>query len=145
MVRKPLHDQLINIVTMLVVNDLERSVAFYRNLFGFEVLDSSEHIVLIERNGMLLYLFTHSPPTPDKPTVTLTNLNTSQETPVVIDFYVKDCRAAYEELKLLGVEFLTPPQQPPWGGWRCFARDPDGYLIELEENLDSPIPSRSAR
>jgi catechol 2,3-dioxygenase-like lactoylglutathione lyase family enzyme len=46
---------------------------------------------------------------------------------------VKDCAKAYDELRTLGVEFLTPPQRPPWGGWRCFTRDPDGYLIEIEE------------
>jgi hypothetical protein len=28
---------------------------------------------------------------------------------------------------------LTPPKQPRWGGWRCFAHDPDGYLIEVED------------
>jgi catechol 2,3-dioxygenase-like lactoylglutathione lyase family enzyme len=32
-----------------------------------------------------------------------------------------------------GVEFLAEPYAPPWGGHRCFAVDPDGNLIELEE------------
>jgi hypothetical protein len=32
-----------------------------------------------------------------------------------------------------GVEFLTPPKSPPWGGWRCFAHDPDSYLVEIED------------
>jgi hypothetical protein len=46
---------------------------------------------------------------------------------------VENCQAAYEELRSRGVEFLTPPMQPAWGGSRCFAHDPDGYLIELED------------
>ena len=45
-----------------------------------------------------------------------------------------DARAVYEELRGRGVEFLTPPKSPPWGGWRCFARDPDGYVIEVEDH-----------
>lgn len=39
---------------------------------------------------------------------------------------------------------LTPPHSPPWGGLRCFAKDPDGYLIELEENEASPFLFRAA-
>jgi catechol 2,3-dioxygenase-like lactoylglutathione lyase family enzyme len=31
------------------------------------------------------------------------------------------------------VLFFSEPQAPPWGGLRCFARDPDGYLIEIEQ------------
>src|SRR5437667_45259 len=33
-------------------------------------------------------------------------------------FRVVDCRAAHDELARRGVAFLTPPQRPPWGGWR---------------------------
>ncbi len=44
-----------------------------------------------------------------------------------------DCRGAYEQLRAEGVEFLAEPFSPPWGGARCFAIDPDGYLVELEE------------
>ena len=40
---------------------------------------------------------------------------------------------AYEQLREEGVEFLAEPFSPPWGGARCFAVDPDGYLVELEE------------
>ena len=42
-------------------------------------------------------------------------------------------REAYDTLSARGVSFLTEPYSPPWGGHRCFAVDPDGYLIELEE------------
>lgn len=37
-------------------------------------------------------------------------------------------KLGFEVLKL-----LTPPKSPPWGGWRCFAHDPDGYLVEIED------------
>ena len=29
--------------------------------------------------------------------------------------------------------FLAEPYSPPWGGHRCFAVDPDGNLVELEQ------------
>jgi len=130
---KPLGDQLVHTSTMLVVADIGESVAFYQNKLGFDVREHDAHIALLARDSMLLYLIPESPPTPDKPSVTLGITNTSERTSVNLVFRVKDCRAAYTELSKLGVQFLTPPQQPSWGGWRAFARDPNGYLIEIEE------------
>jgi predicted enzyme related to lactoylglutathione lyase len=46
---------------------------------------------------------------------------------------VTDCLAVHRELTAAGVPFLADPYSPPWGGRRCFAVDPDGNLIELEE------------
>ena len=135
----PLKKYILGIVTMLAVNDLEKSVAFYRDMLGFEVREQSAHIAGLTNGAMKLDLFTKSPPTPDKPTVTLENLNEPGRTSVIIDILVDDCHAAYETLVAQGVSFLSPPYEPPWGGWRCFAVDPDGYLIELEENKDSPF------
>ena len=118
---------------MLVVTNLEEAAAFYRDKFGFDVREQEAHIALLAREPMLLYLIPESPPTPDKPSITLGSTNTPTRTSVNLVFRVKDCRAAVAELSANGVRFLTPPQQPAWGGWRCFARDPNGYLIEIEE------------
>jgi catechol 2,3-dioxygenase-like lactoylglutathione lyase family enzyme len=124
---QPLH-----VATMLVVTDLDRSTAFCRDQLGFEVPERHPGVILLASGPMLLYLATHSEPTPDKPGVTLTCINGRDRTSVNLVFRVADCRAAHDELTRRGVTILTAPQQPPWGGWRCFARDPDGYLIEIE-------------
>jgi catechol 2,3-dioxygenase-like lactoylglutathione lyase family enzyme len=124
---------------MLVVRDLDVSVPFYCDRLGFRLLRRDEGIAALELGPFKLYLFTFSPPTPDKPGITCANLNTADQTPVILDLMVRDCWASYEALRRQGVEFLTRPTAPPWGGLRCFARDPDGYLIELEENPGSPF------
>jgi catechol 2,3-dioxygenase-like lactoylglutathione lyase family enzyme len=124
---------LIHTATMLVVDDLDRSVAYYRDRFGFVVREHESSIALLAFGSMQLYLITESSPTADKPSVTLSNTNTVDRTGVNLVFRVSDCQAVYEDLQQRGVEFLTPPQFPSWGGWRCFARDPDGYLIEIEQ------------
>jgi lactoylglutathione lyase len=130
----PLISQLlIHTATMLVTNDMDRSVAFYRDLFGFEVRDHEDSIALLSLGSMLLYLVTESPPTSDKPSITLANTNTQAQTSVNLVFRVSDYQAVYEDLQQRGVAFLTPPHSPDWGGWRCFTRDPDGYLIEIEQ------------
>ena len=52
---------------------------------------------------------------------------------VVLVLEMSGVREAYESLSAAGVPFLAEPYSPPWGGHRCFAVDPDGYLVELEE------------
>lgn len=129
----PLDGNLIDGSVMLVVGDLERSLRFYREILGFQILEADAWYAYLERANLRLWLVPHSPPTPDKPDVELALLNTDRQTPALVILRVSDCWRAYEELSGEGLVFLTPPQQPSWGGWRCFAKDPDGYLIEIEE------------
>ena len=133
MTDQPLANRLIHAATMLVVADVSASIAFYRERLGFAVREQGADIALLSLGSMLLYVIPESPPTDDKPALTLGSTNTPGRTSVNLVFRVDDCRAAYVELAGKGLQFLTPPQQPPWGGWRCFAQDPDGYLIEIEE------------
>lgn len=125
--------RLVSLATMLCVRDVERSVSFYRDKLGFDVVEAEPEIALLRIDSGLVYLFEESEPTEDKPSVHLAPPIDPARGSVILVLTVEDCRSAYEELRARGVEFLTPPKQPPWGGWRCFAHDPDGYLIEVED------------
>ena len=129
----PLDQQLVGFSTMLTVRDLSASEAFYARYFGFRVTERIEHLRRLERPGVSIYLVTESPPTNDKPNVTLTPPHMNTKPPVNLVFRVADVRTTHRALVSRGLAFLAPPQQPPWGGWRCFAQDPDGYLIEIEQ------------
>jgi catechol 2,3-dioxygenase-like lactoylglutathione lyase family enzyme len=129
----PLDQQLVSFSTMLSVRDLARSEQFYVRHFGFRVTERLDALSRLERAGVSIYLVTESPPTDDKPGVTLAPPATYARPPVNLIFRVNDVRATYSALVETGLRFLTPPQQPPWGGWRCFVQDPDGYLIEIEQ------------
>jgi catechol 2,3-dioxygenase-like lactoylglutathione lyase family enzyme len=124
---------IVHAATMLAVADLERSVEFYRDRLGFEVRERSPGLALLACGPMLLYLVADSPPTPDKLGVWLSPPADASRTPVNLVFRVADCRVVYERMRVAGVVFLSPPRSPEWGGWRCFGRDPDGYLFEIEE------------
>jgi catechol 2,3-dioxygenase-like lactoylglutathione lyase family enzyme len=139
-----LRELVLGTAIMLAVRDLDASLQFYRDTLGFDVLSPEPHIAAVRLGAFQLYLFTHSPPTVDKPSVTLTNLNTPAATAGIVNLIVADCQAAHDLLVQRGVTFLTPPHAPPWGGLRCFARDPDGYLIELEEHPHSPFLTHRA-
>ncbi len=121
--------RLVSLATMLCVGDVERSTAWYRDKLGFEVLKQEPEIALLRIDSGLVYLFAESAPTEDKPSEHLV----PKPGGVILVLTVEDCREAYDELTERGVEFLTPPKSPPWGGWRCFAHDPDGYLVEIED------------
>ena len=118
---------------MLCVRDLARSRAFYEGGLGAAVVSADDHIVVLRLAGTLLYLFTESPPTADKPSVHLAPPPPGGSRSVVVVLRVADANVAYRELAGRGVEFLTPPAEPPWGGLRCFALDPDGYVVEVEQ------------
>lgn len=128
-----LDTQLTHFSTMLVVADIDSSEEFYSRYFGLEKVQHLDHLRLLQRAGISLYLVSESPPSEDKPTVTLAPPEAGDHTPVNLIFHVKDVRATFTALREKGLVFLAPPCQPPWGGWRVFARDPDGYLIEIEE------------
>ena len=121
--------RLVSLATMLCVGDVERSTAWYRDKLGFEVLKQEPEIALLRVDSGLVYLFAESAPTEDKPSEHLV----PKPGGVILVLTVEDCREACEELTERGVEFLTPPKSPAWGGWRCFALDPDGYLVEIED------------
>jgi catechol 2,3-dioxygenase-like lactoylglutathione lyase family enzyme len=120
---------------ILAVADVERSIAFYSEQLGFEVeatYDDPPYATLA-RAGMRLSLAEQGHPAEDRPGVTMNAPADPSSLQVVLVLEMSGVRDAYESLSAAGVPFLAEPYSPPWGGHRCFAVDPDGYLVELEE------------
>jgi catechol 2,3-dioxygenase-like lactoylglutathione lyase family enzyme len=128
-----LDDQQVGFSTMLVVRDIEVSESFYTKHFGFHVTERLEALRRLERPGATLYLVLPGGPTDDKPTITLTPPHDFSRPAVNLIFRVRDVLQTHQLLAAGGLRFLTPPLKPAWGGWRCFAQDPDGNLIEIEQ------------
>jgi catechol 2,3-dioxygenase-like lactoylglutathione lyase family enzyme len=121
--------------TILAVADVERSTAFYSEQLGFEVeatYDDPPYATLA-RAGMRLSLAEQGHPAEDRPGVTMNAPADPSSLQAVLVLEMNGVREAYDSLSARGVSFLAEPYSPPWGGHRCFAVDPDGYLIELEE------------
>jgi catechol 2,3-dioxygenase-like lactoylglutathione lyase family enzyme len=120
---------------ILAVSDFERSLGFYRDQLGFELearYDDPPYATLA-RAGARLSLAEQGHPAEDRPGVVMGAPADPARLAAILVLEVADCLAAYEELKAAGVGFLAAPYSPPWGGHRCFAVDPDGNLIELEQ------------
>ena len=120
---------------ILAVADFERSLAFYRDELGSRsrrVYDDPPYATLV-RAGARLSLAEQGHPAEDRPGVEMAAPADRSRLAAILVLEVADCLGAHRELAAAGVPFLAEPYSPPWGGHRCFAVDPDGNLVELEE------------
>jgi catechol 2,3-dioxygenase-like lactoylglutathione lyase family enzyme len=120
--------------TILAVADVERSLAFYEQLgFATEATYDDPPYATLQLAGARLSLAEQGHAAEDRPGVALEAPADRSRMNAVLVLEVEDCVSAYRDLREQGVEFLAEPYSPPWGGHRCFAIDPDGYLVEIEE------------
>jgi catechol 2,3-dioxygenase-like lactoylglutathione lyase family enzyme len=118
---------------LLVVGDLERSRAFYRDVLGAELYrEYGRTSVVLRFLGTWLLLVTGGEPTQDKPDVTFAAPVDPSTVSHSMTIRVPDCHAAYRTLGARGAQFLTPPVDYDWEV-RAFFRDPDGHLLEISE------------
>jgi catechol 2,3-dioxygenase-like lactoylglutathione lyase family enzyme len=119
---------------IIAVAEVERSAAFYERLgFASEATYDDPPYATLSLAGARISLAEQGHAAEDRPGVALEAPPDRSRMNVVLVLEVADCMAAYRELRAEGVEFLAEPYSPPWGGHRCFAVDPDGYLVELEQ------------
>ena len=121
----------VELTTLLVVSDVNRSRDFYRDVLGATVYrEYGGTSCVLQFQGSWILLVTGGPPTPDKPTVTFAPPANPDSVAHQLTMRVPDCYAAYETLRARGAAFLTPPVDRG-GEVRCFFRDPDGHLLEI--------------
>jgi catechol 2,3-dioxygenase-like lactoylglutathione lyase family enzyme len=118
---------------LLVVEDVERSKAWYVDVLGATVhreYGGSSCVLRFLDNWLLLV--TGGGPSDDKPSVSMTAPADPDRVSAEVTVRVPDCQGAYETLRDRGAEFLTPPIN--WGPEiRAFFRDPDGHLWEISQ------------
>jgi catechol 2,3-dioxygenase-like lactoylglutathione lyase family enzyme len=117
---------------LLVVADVERSVAFYRDVLGAMVLRNEPPAMLRLANAWLI-LNTGGGPTDDKPTVELIEPDPDRVSSF-LNIRVADIEATVEDWAAKGATFLAPPSNRG-PEIRCYLRDPDGHLIEVGQTL----------
>ncbi len=118
---------------ILVVSDLHRSMAFYRDVLGAEPYrDYGGTSAVFRFQGAWLLLVTPGGPTDDKPDVHFAPPDAPNHVSHAMTIRVPDCQAAYGILKDRGAAFLTPPVDHG-AEVRAFFRDPDGHLFEISE------------
>ena len=123
-----------DLTRLLVVADLARSVAWYRDVLGAELVGEYGGTSAVLRFvGCWLLLVTGGEPTADKPTVTMAAPADPDRASAELIVAVPDCRAAHAELVARGAVFLADPAEYAWE-IRAFFRDPDGHLFEISQH-----------
>ena len=123
----------VELTHLLVISDLDRARAFYRDVLGASVYrEYGGTSCVLQFQGAWLLLVTGGGPTPDKPDVTFAPPSDPTRVSHEMTIRVPDCRAAHATLVERGAVFLTPPVESDWE-IRCFFRDPDGHLLEISE------------
>ena len=136
--------------------DLQRALAFYRDLLGFEtvfefawpagseLLDgitglegSSAQAVMLRAGNAFIELFQYASP-PPKPGDPHRPVCDHGITHICLD--VTDLDAEYERLRAAGMRFHCPPQDLGGESKVTYGRDPDGNVIELQEIFQKQNP-----
>ena len=123
----------VELTLLLVVSDVDRSRAWYRDVLGAtEYREYGGSSAVLRFQGVWLLLVTGGEPTTDKPSVTFVAPSNPDRVDHELTMRVADCHAAYKTLRERGAEFLTPPVEYEWE-IRAFLRDPDGHLLEISQ------------
>lgn len=135
------------------VSDLERSIAFYRDLLDMEPMcpifpfggpqyqkvmglaDAEGRMCVVRGGTVQLELFEfHAPdPAPQDPNYAVADRGISH-----FGIEVQDVQSTYERLAGAGVRFHCPVETFPGGVKATYGRDPDGNVFELLEMPKTP-------
>lgn len=117
---------------VLIVEDLDRSLAFYTQVLGIKLQHRAEQFAQLDTGATRLALFTRD--------AMAETLSMPLQTPAAnapgfeLGFKVADVDAAYQELRNNGAPEVIAPTDRPWGQRTAYVRDPDGHLIELAQD-----------
>lgn len=125
-----------HLLTILAVADLERSLAFYTEAFGWPLrVDAPvyKELELPDGRGLGLYQReAYAKNTGLLPDVVPAGAITGTE----IYLHVGDLEAAVQRLRKLGARELSPPSERPWGDRAAYFADPDGNVLVVAKPLD---------
>jgi predicted enzyme related to lactoylglutathione lyase len=133
----------------LWVHDQDEALAFYTDNLGWEV---RADVTMAEMGDFrwlavgpvgqedvsVVLMAIPGPPVFEPETTQQVRELTAKGAAGTIFLTTEDCRAAYEELKGRGVEFVDTPEERPYGIDASF-RDPSGNHIRLTQTV--PIPA----
>lgn len=113
---------------VLDVSNLDRAIQFYAQVLDFQMVTRSEwmgHQTGLLQLGLLHLLLLEQPGSANP-------LNLPKSGPVITlsDSRIDD---RYHDIERAGVEILAPLAESPWGGRSFLLRDPDNYLIVIQE------------
>jgi len=115
----------------IVVSDMKRSIAFYRDVLGIPLKFESDNWTEFATLGTRLALKAGTPPVAAIPEKDADGRPIAGR--VGIAFEVRNLDEVYRSLSAKGVRFTQPPTEQEYGGKAATLLDPDGLEIALGE------------
>ena len=126
------------VTNTLIVDDIKRSVSFFRDVLGATVQREGEPTFLRLAN-IWITINCGGEGTDDKPDVLAAPPRDPNQLSNFLNLRVADIRRCYEVWSSRGAKFITEPKIPA-NEMRCYIRDPDGYLIEVGQTTMTAGP-----
>ena len=126
------------VTNTLIVRDIHRSVAFYRDVLEAAVLREGEPTFL-RLGNIWLTINGGGGRTDDKPEVIAAPPRDPNVLSNFLNLRVADIQRCYELWSSRGAKFITEPKVHATE-LRCYMRDPDGYLIEVGQTTMTAGP-----
>jgi lactoylglutathione lyase len=126
------------VTNTLIVAEIQRSVAFYRDVLGAKVLREGEPTFL-QLGNIWLTINRGGGPTDDKPEVFASPPRDQDVLSIFLNLRVTDIKRYYDLWSSRGAKFITEPKVHATE-LRCYMRDPDGYLIEVGQTTMTAGP-----
>jgi uncharacterized glyoxalase superfamily protein PhnB len=118
----------------LGVKDLNNSIDFYENKFGWKRSElSNKELILYQLNGIYLALYSRNELAKDATVDSVGNgfkgftISYNARSEKEVDDLIKGLRDK-------GVKIVKEPQKVFWGGYSSYIADPDGNLWEIAYN-----------
>ncbi|MBI5053514.1 MAG: VOC family protein [Chloroflexi bacterium] len=114
--------------TCLLVHDLDKTIAFYRDTLGLEVeFTNGNFFVKFKLDGTPLMLFEKEAAAK----MLFPKEHITQGGGVLLAFQVDDLQKTCDELKSKGVEIFEGPKATAWGQTVAYFKDPDENVWEV--------------
>ena len=107
-------------IVMLGVQDMAKSVAFYRDRIGLAVTGQMEAFAFLDAGPVTLCL-----------SVPLARASSQIAGATEIVFPVESVRTAYQALQEKGVTFSIEPRNVTGANWAANFTDPDGHKLSI--------------
>ena len=110
----------------LLVNDFDRSLAFYRDVIGLKVNSTDGKFADFKLEGTSLAIF-------EKSTATsmFSKEYMGQGGGIVLAFQVENVQKTCDILKSKEVQIFEGPKTTPWGQTVAYFKDPDNNIWEI--------------
>jgi catechol 2,3-dioxygenase-like lactoylglutathione lyase family enzyme len=119
--------QITGIAPQFLVDDLERSIAYYRDRLGFELDFRYESFYAsVSRDGLAIHL-KHAPK------LAADRAHRKQNEHLDAFVSVSGIQALFSELQTRGAAVIKPLEERPWACLDFYVEDPDNYILCFSE------------